>query len=240
MSARTAAGALPDWEQVLSAAARRQVLLPGAVLVGGTAAGLHAGHRASRDADHILTDLRSHFDTVLGQLESAAGWRTARVNRPVLILGTLDGIETGIRQLIRAEPLETTALTVGGQQITIPTEAEILRIKGFLLLRRNATRDYVDFAAVADRIGYAATAEAFVRFDALYPQSSGESALQQMLAQLASPKSYDVEGTTLSEYRHLEARWHDWDAIRAVCTRASTRIFDHVCDLDEAGQPRPE
>jgi hypothetical protein len=170
-------------------------------------------------------------------LEAAAGWRTARVNRPVLILGSLDGIETGIRQLIRAEPLETTTLSLGNQQITIPTEAEVLRIKGFLLLRRNATRDYVDFAAVADRIGYRATAEAFARFDALYPQHGGESALQQMLAQLANPEPYDLEGTTLSEYRHLQARWHDWQAIRVVCLQASTVIFDHVCDLDEPGPP---
>ena len=240
MSARTAAGTLPDWEHVLSAAARLQALLPGAVLVGGTAAGLHAGHRASRDADHVLTDLRSHFDVILGQLESAAGWRTARVNRPVLILGSLDGIETGVRQLIRSEPLETTTLPVGDLQITIPTEAEILRIKGFLLIRRNATRDYVDFAAMADRIGAAAAAGAFARFDTLYPQDSGESALQQMLAQLADPKPYDLDGTTLSEYKNLEARWHDWEAVRAVCVHASTVIFDHVCELDEPGPPRSE
>ena len=141
----------PNWEQVLSAAARLQQLLPEAVLVGGTAAGLHAGHRASHDADHVLTDLRSHFDEVLGQLESVAGWDTARVNRPVLILGSLDGIETGVRQLIRTAPLETTTVSVGGHELTIPTEAEILRIKGFLILRRNATRDYVDFAALAHR-----------------------------------------------------------------------------------------
>ena len=223
----------PDWEQVLSSAARLQRLLPEAVLVGGTAAGLHAGHRTSRDADHVLTDLRSHFDEVLAQLESVAGWNTARVNRPVLILGSLDGIETGVRQLIRAEPLETTTLSLAGQALTIPTEAEILRIKGFLLLRRNATRDYVDFAALAHRIGDASTAAAFERFDRLYPQDSGESALQQMLAQLASPKPYDLEGTVLSEYNHLDPRWHDWDAIRAVCAHAATLIFDHGCDREE-------
>ena len=233
MSKPAGSKVLPDWERVLSSAARLQQLLPEAVLVGGTAAGLHAGHRASRDADHVLTDLRSHFEEVLGQLESAAGWKTARVNRPVLILGSLDGIETGVRQLIRAEPLETTTVSVGDQKLTIPTEAEILRIKGFLLLRRNTARDYVDFAALADRIGDAATAATFERFDRLYPQDSGESALQQMLAQLASPKPYDLDGTVLSEYNHLETRWHDWDAIRAVCAHASAVIFDHACDLEE-------
>ena len=220
----------PNWEQVLSAAARLQQLLPEAVLVGGTAAGLHAGHRASHDADHVLTDLRSHFDEVLGQLESVAGWDTARVNRPVLILGSLDGIETGVRQLIRTAPLETTTVSVGGHELTIPTEAEILRIKGFLILRRNATRDYVDFAALAHRLGEPSTAAAFERFDRLYPQESGESALQQMLAQLASPLPYDLEGTVLSEYNCLEARWHDWEAIRAVCARTATVIFDHGCE----------
>ena len=219
-----------DWEQVLSAAARLQQLLPDAVLVGGTAAGLHAGHRVSRDADHVLIDLRLHFDEVLAQLESVAGWYTARVNRPVLILGSLDGIETGVRQLIRAAPLETTTVSIRDHEITIPTEAEILRIKGFLLLRRNATRDYVDFAALAYRLGEPSTAAAFERFDRLYPQTSGESALQQMLAQLSSPLPYDLEDTVLSEYNHLEARWHDWEAIRAVCAWAATAIFDHGCE----------
>lgn len=64
MSGPIGSGAQPDWERVLSAAARLQVLLPEAVLVGGTAAGLYARHRTSHDADHVLTDLRSPFDAV--------------------------------------------------------------------------------------------------------------------------------------------------------------------------------
>ena len=155
------------------------------------------------------------------------------MNRPVLILGSLDGIETGVRQLIRAEPLETTTVPVGESAITVPTDAEILRIKGFLLLRRNATRDYVDFAALAHRLGDASVATAFERFDRLYPQESGESALQQMLAQLASPQPYDLEGTILSEYNNLHVRWHDWNAIRSACAQAAIAIFEHRCALEE-------
>jgi len=67
---------LPDWENVLSSAARLQQIVPGA---------LFAKHRFPRDA-------------VLSDLESVAGWKTARVKRPVMILGSLDGIETGVRQ----------------------------------------------------------------------------------------------------------------------------------------------
>jgi hypothetical protein len=52
-------------------------------------------HRASLDADHVFADLTQRFDTVLAQLESVAGWQTARVQRPVQILGSLGGILTG-------------------------------------------------------------------------------------------------------------------------------------------------
>lgn len=54
----------------------------------------------------MLGDLRLFYEA-LAQLESVAGWRTARVKRPVSILGSLDGIGTGVRQLIRDQPLET-------------------------------------------------------------------------------------------------------------------------------------
>src|SRR3990170_1614297 len=97
---------MTSWQQVLAAAVHLQRLLPDAVLVGGTAAATHASHRVSFDDDHVLSDLRERFDEILDHLEQADGWVTARVNRPVLILGSLDGIETGVRQLVRRRPLE--------------------------------------------------------------------------------------------------------------------------------------
>ena len=78
---------LPDWEQLLSAAAHLQEILPDATLVGGTAVAIFAQHRLSRDADHVLPDLRHRFDDVLAELDAVVEWRTARVKRPVLILG---------------------------------------------------------------------------------------------------------------------------------------------------------
>lgn len=222
---------LPDWEALLSAAARLQRILPEAVLVGGTAAAVHAEHRLSRDAHDVLTDLRERFDAVLRQLESVAGWRTARVRKPVLILGSLDGIETGVRQLIRDEPLETTTLDHRGVPLTIPTRAEMLRIKAVLILRRNATRDYLDLVALAALLGEEATANALLPFDDLYPQESGESALQQLQAQLANPLPYDLAENEFAEYRYLAPRWHDWQAVRAACARIADNAFEYVCEL---------
>jgi hypothetical protein len=225
--------ALPDWELVLSSAARLQRILPDAVLVGGTASAIHAEHRFSRDADHVLTDLRHRFDEVLAELESVAGWKTARVQRPVQILGSLDGIETGVRQLLRDEPLETTVVDYHGARITVPTEGEILRIKGVLILKRNATRDYLDFVALADHMGDESVAHALLSFDRLYQQESGESPLQQLQVQLANALPYDLEETELSEYKNLDPRWHDWQGVKVACSHLSAVIFDRVCNMEE-------
>lgn len=223
---------LPDWELVLSSAARLQSILPQAVLVGGTASAIYAEHRFSRDADHVLTDLRERFDEVLKQLESVAGWKTARVKRPVLILGSLDGIETGVRQLIRDEPLETTTVTSHGEVITVPTEGEILRIKGVLILKRNATRDYLDFVALANHIGDNETAKALLPFDRYYRQGNDESPLQQLQVQLANALPYDLDGIDLGEYKGLAPRWQDWAAVKAACAHLAVNVFDRVCDED--------
>jgi hypothetical protein len=224
---------LPDWEQVLSSAAHLQSILPGAVLVGGTAAAIYAGHRLSTNADHVLTDLRQRFDQVLAELESVAGWKTARVRPPVQIPGSLDGIETGVRQLIRDRPLDTTEIERFGQRLTVPTLAEMLRIKAVLILKRNATRDYLDFAALFDQIGVEDATSALRAFDSLYPQPNGESALQQLQIQLASPLPYDLDEVRLGEYKHLAPRWHDWSAIQSACAACATLIFDRIAGCED-------
>lgn len=218
--------ALPKWERLLSSAARLQTILPSAVLVGGSAAALHVQHRFSRDADHVLIDLDKRFDAILAELESVAGWKTARVRRPVMIIGSLDGIETGIRQLIRDLPLETVRIQCEGQELTVPTMAEILRIKGVLILKRNATRDYLDFVALADAMKEAAVIEALQRFDDIYPQPNNQSALQQLQIQLVKPLPYDLDATQLSEYKDLVSKWQNWANVEAVAARVSELLLE--------------
>lgn len=106
------------------------------------------------EVDHVLADLAGRFDAVLEAVESQEGWVTNRVTPGKIILGELGGIETGIRQLIRRTPLETVRITLpSGKSITAPTPEETLRVKAFLIIRRNQTRDYLDVAALADRRG---------------------------------------------------------------------------------------
>lgn len=197
---------LPDWERLLAAERHLQSLVPGAVLVGGTAAALHAGHRKSLDGDHVLEDLRARFEAVLAALEAAAGWQTARVQRPVAILGRLDGVMTGIRQLRRAEPLETEE--VAG--LRVPTLAEMARIKAWLLVTRHTVRDYLDAVVLLERLGEPAAGAAFARFDALYPQAGGASPLCEVVERLAAAAPSDAPAVDLRSYKGLLPPWNDW------------------------------
>lgn len=101
---------------------------------------------------------------------------------------SLDGIETGVRQLIREEPLETTRIDISGEPLV----------------------------------------EALRPFDRLYPQENGESALLQLQIQLANPLPYDLEEMNLQEYKNLEPRWPDWQAVRQACRDCATLIFDRI------------
>lgn len=224
-------GSVSQWEQVLQAAARLQKLIPDAVLVGGTAAAYYAGHRVSFDDDHVVTDLGDRFDQLLVDLEATDGWITARTNRPVLILGSLDGVETGIRQLIRRRPLEVQTMAApNGEPFRVPTLQEMLRIKAWLVLRRNATRDYLDVVALADRLGSSAV-DVLADIDDYYADQIGPEGRRvstQLVRQLAEPLPYDLSEVDLSHYRGLDPRWQNWDDVAERCRALATGILDRV------------
>jgi len=202
---------LPDWERLLAAERHLQSLVPGAVLVGGTAAALHAGHRKSLDGDHVLEDLRTRFDDVLAELEAAAGWQTSRVQRPVIILGRLDGVMTGIRQLRRTRPLETELV----DGLRVPTLAEMARVKAWLLATRHTVRDYLDTVVLLERLGGSEATEAFTSFDELYAQESGTSTLVEVVERLAAAAPSDGADVDLTTYKDLVTPWNDWSHLAA-------------------------
>lgn len=230
-SVRDVTATEPAWEDVIAAAVRLQTLLPDATLVGGTAAGLHAAHRRSFDADHVLVDLRDRFETVLSELEAAVGWRTARVVRPVMVLGSLDGIETGVRQLRRTAPLETESIETASGPLILPTRPEILRIKAYLILIRNTTRDHLDFAALYTGMEAEQALASLASLDRLYPQEGDSGAVrQQLMRQLADPAPWDLDSVDVAEYKGIVPPWSDWAAVVAACRKASDAMVDAIAD----------
>lgn len=223
-------------EAVFAAAARLQELVPDAVLVGGSAAVHYAGHRVSLDHDHVVADLRGRFDEVLAALEETRGWVTARVRRPVLILGKLDGVETGVRNLIRRTPLEVELVVVGNRRLRVPTLAEITRIKAWLCLLRNATRDYLDFVALADRLGAGEAAAVVGGMDRYYADqlgAGGRRVAAQVARQLAEPRPDDLGEVDLVSYRGLDRRWRDWPTVVGGCRRVAVRVLDSMAEEGE-------
>lgn len=216
--------------RVLESAARLQELVPDAVLVGGTAAALYAGHRESLDHDHIVADLRDRFDFVLEALESEGEWVTNRVTYGKIILGQLGDIEAGVRQMIRLRPLETTeALLPSGARVRVPTIEETLRIKGFLIVRRNQVRDFLDVAALSDRMGTAEAAAVLGEIDAFYSDQhgGGDGVAAQLVRQLGDPRPKDQRTLTeLSRYKGLTAPWTDWTSVVRVCGAVAAAVVD--------------
>lgn len=225
---------IPEWEQLLAAERHLQALVPGAVLVGGTAAALHAGHRVSFDGDHVLADLRDRFEGVLEELEAVAGWRTRRLRRPVLILGRLDGVMTGIRQLRRARALETEEIA----GLRVPTLAEMARVKAWLLATRLTTRDYLDTVVLFERLGEAGTRRAMASLDDLYPQPTGTSVLSEVVERLGAARPLDLARIDLASYRGLRPPWNDWRHV-AARGRAWGRVLAEML-LDPEKDPEKE
>ena len=222
----------PHFDDVMAAAAHLQELLADAVLVGGTAAALHAGHRVSFDADHVIVDLRDRFDALLDALEATDGWATARVRRPVLILGRLDGVETGIRQLVRRRPLEVEQIDVNGRSLRIPTVEEMARIKAWLVLRRNAVRDHLDLVALAGRLGERAAA-VLASLDEYYADqhgAGGRRVATQLAKQLAEPHPYDLDDVDLSRYRKLVPEWRSWPVVAAACRALGVAMLARIAE----------
>lgn len=218
----------PGLVDILESAARLQQLVPDAVLVGGTAAAAYAGHRLSYGHGHVLDDLRGRFDLVLEALESEGEWVTNRARPGKIILGRLGDIEAGVRQLIRRTPLEVTELRLpSGATVRVPTLDETLRIKAFLIVRRNQVRDYLDVAALADRYGLEHAAGVLSRIDDYYADQhgGGDGVASQLVRQLADPQPADTATTKdLSRYKGLDPRWHRWSDVVAMCRQTAAEI----------------
>jgi hypothetical protein len=220
----------PTLERVLASAARLQEVVPEAVLVGGSAAALYAGHRDSFDHDHVLADLVDRYEAVLEAVEATEGWATSvRASKPPFtIMGRLGGIEAGLRQLRRTRPLETCRIDVGGGAVVVaPTAPETLRVKAFLVVQRNVVRDYLDVVALADHLGHDIAVTTLLHIDDYYVDRSGEqgSVLTSLVTALADPRPRDTEVIDeLPRYKGLSERYHRWADVVEICQSLALRL----------------
>jgi hypothetical protein len=111
--------------------------------------------------------------------------------------------------------------------VTVPTIEEALRIKAFLIVRRNQTRDYLDLAALVECLGIAEGARALARIDDYYADQhgDGDGVASQLARQLSNPQPADKAVTDqLSSYRRLRKRWSDWSAVGEILGELGERM----------------
>ena len=98
----------------------------------------------------------------------------------------------------------------------MPTLEEILRIKAWLVVTRNRTRDYLDAAALSDRIGTGPAGRVLARMDEFYAEVNRrpEAVATQVARQFADPAPKDPSVTLrLASYKRLDPRWPQWGAV---------------------------
>jgi hypothetical protein len=197
----------PTFDQVVSEGVALQERLAGEPLiaVGGTAVALHCRHRYSLDVDCVTPRLRADYEGDLSRLESWTDWKTNRRNPPVLILGERHGVDLGLRQLRRAHPLETTRL----EGLVVPTLEELLRVKAFLLAERRSTRDFVDLAALMEKLGDKEALRALQPLNELYPEIGTLTPISAF-AEAAEAEPEDFTLVPLDRYKGLRSPFTGW------------------------------
>jgi hypothetical protein len=165
---------------------------------------------------------------VLEAVEEDEGWATNRVTPGKVVLGNLDGIEAGVRQMIRKVPLEVATVALpSGAEVVVPTIEETLRIKAFLVVRRNQTRDYLDLAALSEHLDLDRAAEILAHIDDYYADQheAGDGVASQLIRQLSDPRPADRSVTEqLSSYRRLRQCWSDWSTVTEVLGIVAARM----------------
>ena len=124
----------------------------------------------------------------------------------------------------------------------LPTLSEVLRIKAFLTVERNATRDYLDLAALTTFIDVTQAGEALVPMDTLYPQKNGDpwAVRTQLIKQLGDPRPYDLDATNLAEYKGVRAPFDRWEHVAEICDGLSAHLllrFTAELNADAGAQP---
>ena len=205
--------------EVIKAGVEANREVPGSIAVGGSVCSLFMHHRNSADIDFVLADMSRRFESIREHLFQLPAWKEARALRPVLILGSLHGVEVGFRQLRRSIPLEIQTIETPSGQLIVPTVEELLRIKAFLTYNRNTTRDFVDFAELSTLFEIHESGDILSDLDERFGWEKQPSIIVQVAKKLLMPLPYDFDDpkSGFAKLRFIEPRLKTWDDVVERC-----------------------
>lgn len=218
---------------VVKSAAKLKTLVPQAVTVADplafsgcapsaptvkmrSAGRLNAGHRSGGGGTalatapppvHPVTMWRGRLAVALEALETASECEHATMER--------------------RSPMETTNVQLPtGDRLQIPTGAETLRLKGYLIMCRNTTRDYAEFADLVECMDTRTAAEVLSTMDRYYSgsQSRKQWVATQLVRRLADPQPSDEHDTRMSG-PEAEA---EWAKVRERCLSVAVAMLEEA------------
>jgi len=216
--------------------------------MAGLETGGAAGGAAGRGAAKTRTNGHAHGPSgarkLVGGLASRNGIARAiaGADRPVhpvtlwrgRLSVALDALQTnGVDQprdqprYQRRSPVETTHVQLPtGDRLLIPTGAEALRLKGYLIMCRNSRRDYADFADMVDTVEPETAALVLAGMDRYYCSQSPKRdwMASQLVRQLADPHPSD-----LSDEKAPDADGEaDWEVVRQRCLSVAVAMLEEA------------
>jgi heme transporter len=239
-----------DLRIVLKSAARLKHLVPDAITVADPLAFTGCGrldvsggddartHELATAGTATGTNGHSKSKKLAGGLphRNGTGRAAPRAVRPVhpvtlwrgRLSVALDALETQAETdhpvFERRCPVETTHVQLTtGDRLQIPTGAETLRLKGYLIMARNSSRDYAEFAELVDTMEAETAAFVLAGMDRYY---SGQSPRRQWIAtqlvrRLADPHPSDLDDESPDEKAH-------WEEVRQRCLSVAVAMLEEA------------
>jgi heme transporter len=127
----------------------------------------------------------------------------------------------------RRSPVETTHVQLPtGDRLLVPTGAETLRLKGYLIMRRNSSRDYADFADMVETVEPETAALVLAGMDRYYccQTPRRQWIATQLVRRLADPHPSDFGDEQWSK-PDAEA---DWEEVRQRCLSVAVAMLEEA------------
>ena len=126
----------------------------------------------------------------------------------------------------RLSPMETTnVLLPTGDRLQIPTGAETLRLKCYLIMQRNSARDYAEFADLVESMETHTAAVVLAGMDRYYcgERARSQWVATQLVRRLADPRPSDDD----DEWMSPEAE-SDWAHVRQRCLSVAVAMLEEA------------
>jgi heme transporter len=127
----------------------------------------------------------------------------------------------------RRSPVETTHVQLPtGDRLLIPTGAEALRLKGYLIMCRNSSRDYAEFADMVDALEPETAAVVLAGIDRYYccQPPKQQWIATQLIRRLADPHPFDL---TDDQWTEPDAQ-ADWEDVRQRCLSVAVAMLEEA------------